>query len=236
VWSVATLSDDTITTYLNTAISSTSPLIKREHGRSGMNFLWMHYTTGYSLVDPSPTNIQDMFIANSSYYNSLMDWLNGDTDVEPTALTPYDLTLSYGYMLDNAVLSDTVVLHPASFKILFGPHADASLQGNFVAVRSSTKTMTDSQIEAAIVTAVRDYFDIDDWKFGQTFYLTKLLTYIHTELATQIDSIVLVPTYSSSSFGDLFQILAASNEIFVPNITTSIVSLVDSYNSQVLNQ
>lgn len=204
-------------------------LWKRYEGRSGLNFAWFHRSPFYHLVDPSPTNIIDSFIITKGYYMSLKRWLEDPQATQPTAPTPLDLRTSYDYLLDNRMISDTVVLHPGNIKLLFGSKAAPSLQATFKVVRSVNKTLTDNQVKTTIVTTIRNFFDIATWEFGETFYVTELIAAIHAALPSDISSVVIVPTLSNSQFGDLFQVIAREDEIFYPDISVDNVEVVAGY-------
>lgn len=201
----------------------------RYEGRSGLNFAWFHHSPRYHLVDPSPTNIIDTFIIPKGYYNSLKRWLEDPLATRPTAPTPLDLRTSYNYMLDNKMISDTVVLHPGKFKLLFGSNAAAPLRLTFKVVRSADRTLTDNQIKTKIVTTVRNFFNITLWEFGETFYFTELAAAIHAALPTEISSVIPVPTYAQNQFGDLFEVQAREDEIFYPDITVDNIEIVTGY-------
>jgi hypothetical protein len=177
--------------------ASGAGLWKCETGRENINFLWMHRTPRYHLVDPSPSNIIDSYIISRGYYSALRQWLSGRSSEKPTPPTPFELKTTYGYLLNSKMLTDTVILHPGIIKLIFGSEADPTLQASFKVVRSQNKSLTNNQIKASIVDAVNLYFDINKWEFGQTFYFTDLATFIHSSLPNDISSVVLVPSYNT---------------------------------------
>jgi len=165
---------------------------RRYIGRNNLNFAWMHFSPRYHLVDPSPTNIIDMFIITRGYFISFKRWLEDPLAAKPDAPTPLSLRNDYSKLLDNKMASDTVILHPGSIKLLFGDKASAALQARIKVIRSANSTMTDNQIKNTIVATVRNFFDIAGFEFGETFYFTELATAIHMDLYTEISSVVLV--------------------------------------------
>lgn len=206
------------------------PLWKRAVGRCCFNFAWFHFTPYYHLTDPAVTNIIDMFIITKGYYNSVRSWLSSTTLPEPTAPTPVDLRNSYNYLLANKMISDTVVLHPGKFRLLFGPRAIPELRAVLKIIRADKPTLTDTQIRASVVNVVRNFFDIQYWNFGETFFFTELAAAIHIALQTEIKSVVLVPTFETNQFGDLFELQCREDEIFQPDISVDQVEIVASYN------
>ncbi len=206
----------------------------RRNGVFPLNFAWFHFTSQYHLVDPAPTNIVDIYLITSGYYKAISDWLSGVTQTAPTAPTPLQLRTDYSSMLDNAMISDTVVLHPGSVQVLFGKDAIPQLQASFVIVPSPYTTLTDNQIKVKVVQIIIDFFDINTWEFGQTFYFTKLSTAIQTQMPSDIDSVVLVPTYATNQFGDMFQVQIREDQIAQPSITVDDVQIVPSLTPQIL--
>lgn len=227
-WTPAPTTPASIDAFATDIIEATN-LWKRHEGRSDMNFAWFHRSPRYHLIDPSPSNIIDSFIITKGYYMSLKRWLEDPLATEPTLPTPLDLRTSYGYLLDNKMISDTIVLHPGRIKLLFGSKAAAALQSTFKIVRSADRSLTDNQIKTTIVTTIRNFFDITLWEFGETFFFTELAAAIHAALPTEISSVVLVPTLPQNQFGDLFQVLAREDEVFYPDITVDNIEIVTGY-------
>ena len=205
-------------------------LWKREIGVEGLNFLWMHRTPRYHLIDPAASNIIDWFIISRSYYFSTRLWLNGTLDTPPVAPTPFQLKSDYAGLLDSKMISDTVILHPGKFKFIIGKHAAPELQATIKVIRSSSKTLTNNQIKTIIVDAVNVFFDINKWEFGETFYFSELAAFIHSRLPVDLDSIVIVPKFNTQVFGDLQQIFAKEDEIIQPSISVDDVEIVESLN------
>ena len=215
----------------------TEQLYKRCEGRYPLNFAWFHFTPRLNLVDPAASNIVDMFIVTRGYYLELRRWIEGRTNIQPAAPTPLELRNSYSTLLDNKMISDTVILHPGSFKILFGSKSNPALQAKLVIIRpASSGNLTGNEVKVRIVNAVRNYFDIDNWEFGETFYFSELSAAIHSALGPEIDSIVLVPVLSSNQFGDLYQVQCREDELFIPDISTSDIEIVQSYSPTVIRQ
>jgi hypothetical protein len=127
------------------------------------------------------------------------------------------------------MISDTVVLHPGRIKVLFGPKATPVLQATLKIVRSQNSTLTDNQIKTKTVAAIRNFFDITYWEFGETFFFSELSALIHATLPTDVSSVVLVPTFAQNQFGDLYQIKAREDELFYPDITVDDIEIVVGY-------
>jgi hypothetical protein len=209
---------------------------KREHGRGEFNFGWFHETVIRHLVDPAASNIIDTFIISRGYFTSLRDYLDEKTTVVPTAPTSLQLRTDYNYMLDNKMISDTVILHSGLFKVLFGQFASSDLQGTFKVVRDENGILTDNQVKVRIVDVIKEFFDVNKWNFGQTFFFTELAAFIHADLSTEIDSVVLVPTFPLNQFGDLFQVYAREDQVLQPSIAVSDIEVVTDLNSLNMRQ
>lgn len=216
--------------------SNVNANMKRFVGRTALNFAWFHRTPRYHLVDPSATNIIDMFVVTRAYYEEVRRWLRNEVAVAPTAPSALDLRTTYEDVLDSRMISDTVVMHPGKFKYLFGAKAISQLRCEFKVIKSSGGRTTDNELKVAIVNIIRNFFDIDQWEFGETFYATELIATIHANLPGEIDSIVLVPTATENYFGELFEVIPDEDELFLPSIDVSDVVIVEHYNSRVLKQ
>lgn len=228
-WVPAETSNESITSYIDDQLTGAG-LWKRNNGRNLLNFAWFHFSPRYHLVDPAASNIIDMFVITTGYYNELRRALENNGTL-PTLPTPLDLRTSYAYLLDNKMVSDTVILHPGKIKLLFGQRAIAELQATLKVIRSDNSIITDNQIKTTIVTTVRNFFDITTWEFGETYFFTEMAAAIHSALPTEISSVVLVPTLAQNQFGDMFEVFAREDEIFYADITVDNIEIVPSYNA-----
>lgn len=202
----------------------------------GLDFMWQHYTPHSNLIDPSVSNIHDAYILTRGYYTSVQEFINGITNIMPAVPTPLDLQTSYGYLLKYKMMSDTVVLHPGKIKLLFGPQADQTQQATFMVVIAPTATFTSQRIQQEVINTINTYFQIKNWDFGDTFYVTELIALIHQALPTQISSVVIVPTYSVNSFGSLFTIESGIDEVLQSCATVSQVQIVSALTPALLRQ
>lgn len=211
-------------------------LWKKQRGIENVNFLWMHRTPRFHLVDPAASNIIDTFIITRGYYSNLKLWLNRFIDNEPKKPTPFQLRSDYGYLIDSKMISDTVILHPGDVKIIIGNKAPETLRAVLKVVKAETSSMSDNRIKNEIVSLINEYFDINRWNFGQPFFFTDLASIIHNRLRSEINSVVLVPRSSSHAFGSLFQVIAKESEIIQPDINSDDVDIVQSLDPDTLKQ
>ena len=203
---------------------------------NSLNFQWKHFAPIDQRIDPAPTNIIDIFVLTTSYYNSITDWSNlvVKTISLPEPPTSEELRLTFTDIKPYAMLSDEIVWRPVRFKFLFGEGSDLNLRATFQVVKLSSTTISDGEVKSRIIRAINEYFNVDNWDFGETFYFTEMSTYIQQQLAGIIASIVPVPTNSNSKFGNLFQIKADPDELFFSLATVSDINIVSNYSETTL--
>jgi hypothetical protein len=146
---------------------------------------------------------------------------------EPEAPSSDSLRTSYGTKL-NAIksISDEIIYHPVKYKVLFGKLADEKLQAQFKVVKNPSQTINDNDLKVRIITAINLFFDINNWDFGDRFYLSELITYVINSVSPDVSNLVIVPRQSSQSFGSLFEIQSRSDEIFINGATVDDVEIV----------
>ena len=197
-------------------------------GRQGLYFQYKHISGETTRVDPGTTNIIDLYVLTQSYYTQYQNWLLDTTNTisEPSAPTVNDLTRSYTKVNEYKMLSDSVVLNSAKFKPLFGAKAAPQLRATIKVIRSATTTASDSEIKTAVLNEVNNYFSVDNWNFGDTFYFSELSAYLHSTIGDLISSVVLVPNDPTLSFGDLYEINSAPYEIFANAAQASDITVI----------
>ena len=78
---------------------------------------------------------------------------------------------------------------------------------------------------------LNNYFSIDKWDFGQTFYFSELAAYLHANMGGVISSVVLVPLDPLKSFGDLYEIRSAPSEIFANGALVTNIEVITALTS-----
>ena len=221
--------EDVIKKYNATTLvleTTTDYLAKK--GRSGINFHYKHFAGQETRIDPSVSNIVDVYLLERTYDNLFRIWLQ-DGGVRPSVSTSDQLRINYDGILNPLKsLSDQIIYHPVSYKILFGKNSDEQLQATFKVVKNGKTNVTDAVIKTRVVAAINEFFALDNWDFGDTFYFTELAAYIHNELAPDLLTVVIVPNQSGQSFGSLFQINSSSDEIFISGATVDDVSIISA--------
>ena len=203
---------------------------------AGLDFMWQHFSPFTNIIDPSVTNIHDAYVMTRGYYDNVISYVRGLSVFAPSAPTPLELRNAYGYLLDKKMLSDTVVLHPGKIRLLFGGLSEPQLRAKFKVVRSQSGTLTNERIKEEILNVINMFFDIDSWDFGQSFYATQLIGLIHQRLPADIASVVLVPVYSTNSFGSLFTVEAGFDEILQSSAELADIEIVEALTPTVIRQ
>ena len=206
-------------------------------GRQDLQFQYRHNSSESQRINPGLTNIIDMYLVTESYYNSYRNYVQDTTNTvsEPTAPTINELSSAYAGLEDKKMLSDNIVMNSVTFKPLFGTKASTDLRANIEVVKAPNTVISDSEIKSQVVSTINDYFDIDNWSFGDTFYFSELSAYLHEQLGTIIGSVVITPKDTSKSFGNLYEIKSGANEIFVNALTVNDVVIVKNLSQSTLN-
>jgi len=202
-------------------------------GRQALYFQYRHNSPISNRIDPGTTNIVDIYVATLSYYTAYQNWLRDTTGtvVEPDLPTINELSTEYQNLQDYKMLSDNIVINSVIFKPLFGPKAATSLQANIKVIRAQNSVASTSEIKSSVLAAMNEYFSIDKWNFGDTFYFSELAAYLHANLGTIISSVVLVPLDPQKYFGDLYEIRAEPNEIFANAATVDNIDVIEALTS-----
>ena len=102
--------------------------------------------------------------------------------------------------------------------------ADINLQATFKAVKNSSRTTSDNEIKTKILLAIEDFFSLENWDFGQSFYFSELATYVMNILTPDITNFVIVPR--SNNFGSLYEVACLRNEIFINGATANDIEVI----------
>jgi hypothetical protein len=219
----------TIRSYIvSEPIIGTVPEYYVKIGRQGLQFQYRHNSDNTTRIDPVTTNIIDLYVVTQAYYTAYQNYIQDTTNtvVEPTRPTISELSASYDKVQDYKMLSDSAVLNSVVFKPLFGPKAAPNLRATIKVIKNSTTNASDSEIRSAVLTNMNNYFNINNWSFGDTFYFSELSAYLHSNIGDLISSAVLVPNDPTMKFGDLYEIKSMPYEIFVNAATANDVLVI----------
>jgi hypothetical protein len=202
-------------------------------GRQSLYYQYRHNSPLSSRIDPGTTNIIDLYVVTQSYYTAYQNWIRDTTGtvIQPAIPSIDELSTAYQGLQDYKMLSDNIILNSVMFKPLFGAKAAPELRAVIKVIRASNSTASISEIKSSVIATMNDYFSIDKWNFGDTFYFSELAAFLHRELGTIISSVVLVPLNPQKSFGDLYEIRSTPSEIFVNGATIDNIDVIDALTS-----
>ena len=202
-------------------------------GRSGLKFQYIHNSGEERRIDPSKSNIIDVYLLTSSYDTAYRSWLLTRTGSEPLSPTSQSLNQNFGGSLDLVkTISDEIIFQPVKYKVLFGDLADINLQATFKAVKNSSRTTSNNEIKTNILLAIEDFFSLENWDFGQSFYFSELATYVMNRLTPDITNFVIVPR--SNDFGSLYEVACLRNELFINGTTANDIEVITAITSSQL--
>ena len=220
-------SEDVIKSYSSTTntLTITTDYIARK-GRGAINFQYKHHAGQETRIDPSVSNIVDVYLLERTYDNLFRIWLQ-DGGSKPDVSTSDQLRINYSGTLNPLKsLSDQIIYHPVKYKILFGSNAEEQLQATFKVVKNPKTNVSDAVIKTRVIAAINEFFALNNWDFGDSFYFTELAAYIHNQLAPDLLTAVIVPNQPGQGFGSLFQLDSAADEIFISGATVDDVSII----------
>lgn len=211
---------------------ATSEWIART-GRQSLYYQYRHNAPLTNRIDPGTTNIIDLYVVTQEYYTAYQNWIRDTTGTvpEPTRPTIDELNTAYQGLQNYKMISDNIVLNSVVFKPLFGAKAATELRATIKVIRAQGSTASVSEIKSSVIAAMNDYFSIDKWNFGDTFYFSELAGYLHRVLGTIISSVVLVPLDPQKSFGDLYEIRSEPSEIFANAATIDNIEVIEALTS-----
>ena len=119
--------------------------------------------------------------------------------------------------------------------ICFGSAAKSDLQATFKLVKNPDQVLNDNDVKTRCIESINQYFALENWNFGDTFYFQELATYITNRLAPDLVSVVIVPNQVTQTFGSLFEVRSEVDEIFINSATVSDIEIIDQITATRLN-
>ena len=181
------------------------------------------------VIDPSITNIIDTFVLLESYDSNFRLWAKKDGRIytKPNPPSVHELNNLFSGLNSKKSISDQIIYRPVRYKVLFGDLASEELQARFNVTKTSNATMSDTEIKQQVVRLIEEYFNINNWDFGETFYFTELAAYIHNNTIGQVSQVTIE---SISDFNaDLFEIRSDSDELFIPVLSPSNITITNAF-------
>lgn len=233
---VYVIDTDEFLSYDGFFLTNVSNNYRMKIGRKNIRYLWKHFASYDQRINPAVSNLIDMYVLTSGYDTALRNWINTNGPVEtmPQPPTTQDLRSLFGAFDSYKMMTDQMIWHPVKYKILFGQQAEPAYQVRFKVVKAAGTTVSDTEVKTKIISSINEYFSLSNWDFGSSFFFTELAAYLHTKLATIIGSIVIVPLSGGSKFGDLFEITALPDEIFISSARVSDIDIVTALNENAL--
>jgi len=197
-------------------------------GRKDLKVQFNHVPLRDNRVDPTTTNIIDMYVLTSTYNTSFRNWITSGAAeaTKPVPLTSYSLSKLMEPIAPFKSLSDTIVYHPVTYKVIFGNGSDLRNKVKIRVTKSDGTRISDAEIKSRVITAIDSYFEVGNWDFGETFYFTDMAAWVHQTLGGVISSIALIPRQTNLTANDMFQIKCDEDEIFISSATVSDVEVI----------
>ena len=202
-------------------------------GRQDLYYQYRHNSSLTNRIDPGSSNIIDLYVVTQDYYTAYRNYIVDSTNTvpEPTPPSIDQLTTQYAGLQNYKMISDNLIVNPVVFKPLFGAKAAEQLRATIKVIKASGSTASVSEIKSTVVANLDAYFAIENWDFGNTFYFSELSAYLHAQMGDIVSSVVLVPVNPQKSFGDLYEIRSAPNEIFVNAATVADILVIEALTS-----
>jgi hypothetical protein len=198
-------------------------------GRDNLRFLYIHAADDSSRIDPSASNIIDSYLLTRAYDSDFRKWLDGTLLNKPLTPSSDSLFQSYNTSLSQIKsLSDEIIYHPVKYKVLFGNKASLDLQAKFKIVKNPDLVLNDNDIKSRVISAVNQFFALENWDFGEKFYFSELSSYVMQQLAPDVVTFVIVPEQASQTFGSLYEIKSEVDEIFISGATVDDIEIIDA--------
>ena len=102
-------------------------------------------------------------------------------------------------------------------------------------MKNLEQTISDNDLKSKVLSAINEFFTLDNWDFGDSFYFSELVAYVMNRTAPFLVNIVIVPRMETLAFGSLFEITAESDEIFINGATTDDLEIIESVTVSSLN-
>jgi len=196
-------------------------------GRNKLKFQYIHNANYDSRIDPSSSNIIDVYILTKSYDAEFRQWISGVISEKPLPPGTDELYNLVAPSL-NAIksISDEIIYHPVTYKILFGDTAEPEVQAIFKITKTPGRVISDNDVKSQVIESINTFFSLDNWDFGDTFFFTELATYVMNAVAPNISNFVIVPRHDSLNFGGLFEIHSLSNQILINGATVNDIEVI----------
>jgi len=205
-------------------------------GRDNLKFQYIHNASESRRIDPSVSNIVDVYLLTRSYDDNYRIWLSGGSTEKPAEPTSESLNIQFGATLSLIKsISDEIVYHPVKYFPLFGDKAKSEFQAVFKVVKNPNRVINDNDLKVRIVNSINEFFDVGNWDFGDRFFASELITYIVSNNSPNISNIALVPKQETQAYGSLSEIRAQPDEILISAATVDNIEILYNITATELN-
>lgn len=197
-------------------------------GRDKLKFQFVHSADFDVRIDPGFGNLIDLYVLTKEYDILYRQWLLGSLVDEPLPSSTTNLSLLLEPELSKIkAISDEIIYHPVKYKLLFGAKAESSLRAIFKIVKNKEQSISDNDIKSRVLIAINEFFNIDNWNFGDSFYFSEISAYIMARTAPFLVNILIVPRSQDLNFGSLFEIRAESDQLFLSAATADDIEVIE---------
>ena len=105
----------------------------------------------------------------------------------------------------------------------------------FKAVQSPTSTLSTNNLTSRILNTINNFFALENWEFGQSFYFSELVTYVMNVMTPDITNFIIVPLSSNNGFGSLYEVACQSNEIFINGAKAENIQVIAAITASQIN-
>jgi hypothetical protein len=198
-------------------------------GRDNLKFQYIHNADYESRIDPGLTNIIDIYVLTRRYDQLFRQWLSNSLSEEPLALSSDTLFQLLNPELSKIKsISDEIIYHPVKYKVLFGEKSTTNVQGTFKIVKNPDLVISDNDVKANVLSAINEFFALENWEFGDNFYFSELAAYVMNQLNPFIVNFVLVPKQADLTFGSLLEIRSEKDQIFINGATINDIEVIST--------
>ena len=132
-------------------------------------------------------------------------------------------------------ISDELIYHPVKYKVLFGEKASLDVQATFKIVKNSEVVISDNDIKSRVLAAVNEFFALENWDFGDSFYFSELSSYVMNRLTPNIVNFLIVPKDTTLTFGSLYELRSEKDQIFINGATIDNIEIISAVTASKIN-
>ena len=100
------------------------------------------------------------------------------------------------------------------------------MRASFKIIKNTEQPISDNDIKSRVLSAINEFFALENWEFGDSFYFSELSAYVMNRTAPYLVNFLIVPRQSNLSFGSLFEIRSESDQVFINGATTDDIEII----------